>query len=69
MANLQRENVTMFGKFLHSVWYVWASALGGKAGRSRFEADVVAMIRTVIALVYLVTNVIICMGVWRHWND
>jgi len=54
---------------LRTAFYVWACALGQKAGKSTRQANAVALIRTVIALVYLVTNIVIVMGVWRHWND
>jgi hypothetical protein len=52
-----------------TLWRLWAKALGQKSGSTNTEADIVAVIRTAIALVYLITNIIICLGVWRHWND
>jgi hypothetical protein len=48
-------------------WRLWAKALGDKAGRTKQEADVVAVIRTIIVLCYLVTNCFIVAGVIRHW--
>lgn len=50
-------------------WHLWAKALGEKAGKSKHEADAVAVIRTIIFLSYLGTNLFICAGVIRHWND
>lgn len=51
------------------IWKIWARALGEKASKHKHEADAVAIIRTVIFLSYLTTNVFIIAGVIRHWND
>jgi hypothetical protein len=48
-------------------WRLWAKALGEKAGSTDQEADRVAAIRTVILIIYLVTNLFIVAGVIRHW--
>ena len=48
---------------------LWAKALGQKASDSDSEADMVAWIRTLILVTYLVTNCFIVAGVVRHWND
>lgn len=50
-------------------WRLWAKALGEKATASDKESDVVAIIRTIILLVYMITNAFIVSGVIRHWND
>ena len=50
-------------------WKLWAKALGEKAGKSDKEADLVAIIRTVIVSLYLITNLFIVAGVIRHWNQ
>jgi len=49
------------------IWRLWAKALGEKAGNTDAEADRVARIRTVIVLIYVVTNFFIIAGVVRHW--
>jgi hypothetical protein len=49
------------------IWRVWAKALGEKAGSSDKEADRIACIRTVIVLIYVITNFFIVAGVIRHW--
>lgn len=46
------------------LWKIWAKALGEK---SSFEADKVALVRTLIVLSYLITNAFIIAGVVRHW--
>jgi hypothetical protein len=50
-----------------TVWKLWAKALGPKAAPDDLEADIVAVIRTIILLVYFVTNGFIIAGVVRHW--
>ena len=50
------------------IWRIWAKALGDKAGLTDKEADRVALIRTIIVLVYMLTNFMIVAGVLRHWN-
>lgn len=49
------------------LWRVWAKALGQKEGRSDREADAVAVVRTVLVIVAVTTNLIIVAGVIRHW--
>lgn len=51
------------------MWRLWAKSLGEKASHNKGDADKVAIIRTVIFLSYLITNVFIISGVIRHWND
>ena len=48
-------------------WRIWAKALGDKSGKSDKEADRIAMIRTLIVLWYVITNLFIVAGVIRHW--
>ena len=52
---------------MKKIWRLWANALGAKAGKTDSEADVVAAIRTLIILSYIITNCFIIAGVWRHW--
>ncbi len=54
-------------KVIRKVWRIWAKALGEKAGATRQEADMVALVRTLIILSYLITNCFIIAGVIRHW--
>ena len=51
------------------LWRLWAKALGEKSGNSDHEADRIAVIRTLIVLMYMLTNLFIVAGVIRHWND
>lgn len=53
--------------YLRKIWRIWAKALGEKAGATKQEADMVALVRTFIILSYLATNVFIVAGVIRHW--
>jgi hypothetical protein len=49
------------------MWRLWAKALGEKASQDNHEANIVAAIRTLILVVYMVTNAFIVAGVIRHW--
>ena len=51
------------GKF----WRLWAKAIGDKSGKNNLESDLIAIIRTIVILIYLVTNAFIVAGVIRHW--
>ncbi len=48
-------------------WKYWVKALGEKSFPANNDADKVAMIRTGIVLVYMITNMFIVAGVIRHW--
>lgn len=52
-----------------TAWRWWSKALGEKASECDQESDKIAVIRTVIFLTYLITNIFIVAGVIRHWND
>jgi hypothetical protein len=49
------------------MWRIWAKALGEKASNNDREADRVAIIRTLIIVSYVITNIFIIAGVIRHW--
>ena len=51
----------------HSLWRLWAKALGEKASECDKEADTIALFRTIIAGVNLVTCLFIIAGILRHW--
>lgn len=48
-------------------WHIWSKALGEKAANCDKTSDQVAIIRTIILLIYLITNIFIIAGVIRHW--
>ena len=51
------------------IWKIWKYALGSFADdKTRDYDNVVAIVRTIILLTYLITNVFIISGVIRHWN-
>ena len=54
---------------MKKLWRLWAKALGEKASSDNKEADKIAFIRTCIVMVYLITNIVIVLGVIRHWTD
>ena len=51
----------------HSLWRLWAKALGEKASDNSAEADDVAIFRTVLAAINLVTCIFIIASILRHW--
>jgi hypothetical protein len=51
------------------MWRIFAKALGAKEGKHEKEADMVALVRTVILFSYMLTNAFIIAGVVRHWNN
>ena len=52
---------------MKNIWRLWAKSLGEKAGDTDQEADRIACIRTIIVLIYVITNFFIIAGVIRHW--
>lgn len=50
-----------------NIWRLWAKALGQKEGINNKEADIIAIIRTAIVVISIITNLIIVAGVIRHW--
>jgi hypothetical protein len=51
------------------MWRLIAKALGSKEGKNEKEADMVALVRTVILFSYMLTNAFIIAGVINHWDD
>jgi hypothetical protein len=56
-------------KYLRISWRLWCKALGQKASNCDIESDKVAIIRTLIFLSYMITNIAIVANAVRHWND
>ena len=50
------------------MWKLWVKALGEKASNNDDEADKIAIIRSIIIISYLVTNMFIIASVIRHWD-
>lgn len=53
--------------FINKNWRILAKALGEKASKDNKEADKIALIRLVILITYIITNIFIICGVIRHW--
>jgi hypothetical protein len=64
---VQNTVLTQLSTKAKRLWRLWAKALGEKSGATDREADSVALVRTVIVLTYIVTNLFIIAGVIRHW--
>ena len=54
---------------MRNIWRLWAKALGQKASDKDLEADKVAIIRTIIIISYIITNIFIIAGVIKHWSE
>lgn len=52
-----------------TLWRLWCKALGEKATKDDRESDTIAIIRTLIFITYLITNIAIVANAIRHWND
>jgi hypothetical protein len=61
------QEIPQSTRAMRKIWRIWAKALGEKAGATKQEADMVALVRTLIILSYLLTNCFIIAGVIRHW--
>jgi hypothetical protein len=48
-------------------WSLWAKAIGEKSHINDRYADKVAIIRTLIVLLYIITNCFIIAGIIHHW--
>lgn len=51
---------------MRKAWHLWAKAIGTKEGCTNREADIIALIRTFIILVVLITNIMDATGIVRH---
>lgn len=48
-------------------WRIWAKALGPKEGCSDFEANMVAIIRSLFVLLTIVAEICIIYNVYQTW--
>lgn len=64
-----QENKRIMPKKQSDAWRWWAKSLGEKPSKCDKESDRIALIRTFIFFTYLITNIFICAGVIRHWNN
>lgn len=55
------------GKRVKSLWRLWAKSLGEKTGSTNKEADIIALMRSVIILVNFITCFFIIAGVIHNW--
>lgn len=52
---------------MRKYWRLWAKSLGEKEGTTDREADMIAIIRSVIVLVNFITCFFIISGVVHNW--
>jgi hypothetical protein len=49
------------------VWRVWVKSLGEKADEDNRVSDHVALVRTGILLIYVITNLFIVANIIKNW--
>ena len=64
---MERIDQSIKARQKKGLWRLWAKALGEKATDDNSEADRVAIIRTGIISIYIITNLFIIAGIIRHW--
>jgi hypothetical protein len=69
LNQISKKQITNYSLNLEQMWKLWSLALGEKAHKRDHLADKVAVLRTIIFLTYLATNIFIISGVVRHWDD
>jgi hypothetical protein len=53
---------------MKQLWRIWAKAIGEKDGTTDKEADMIALVRTMIVMVNFVTCFFIMANTVRHWG-
>lgn len=52
---------------MRKIWKVWAKAIGTKASDNDAEADVAAVIRTILLSLTISCEICIMAGIFHHW--
>lgn len=52
---------------IRKIWTLWAKSLGNKSSELDREADVIAIMRTVIVFVNFITCIFIVCNIIRKW--
>ena len=53
---------------MRRLWTIWAKALGSKANeKDNWYSDKVAIIRTIIVFQAVITNLLICLNIYKNW--
>lgn len=53
---------------MKDMWRLFAKALGDKSGNNDRESDKIALIRFVIVMQAIITNMFIVAGIIKHWE-
>jgi hypothetical protein len=64
---LTQRSKKRYNSSMKGLWRIWAKSLGEKSGDNDCEADRIAVIRTILALINVITCFFICAGIIRHW--
>ena len=52
---------------IRKIWTLWAKSLGDKSSKLDREADIIAVMRTLIVLVNFITCMFIVANMIKHW--
>ena len=52
---------------IRKIWTLWAKSLGDKSSKLDRETDIVAVMRTLIVLINIITCMFIVANVIKHW--
>ena len=52
---------------IRKIWTLWAKSLGDKSSELDREADIIAVMRTLIVLVNFITCMFIVANIIKHW--
>ena len=53
---------------MRRLWTIWAKALASKANeKDNWYSDKVAIIRTFIVFQAVITNLLICLNIYKNW--
>ena len=64
---MERIDQSIKARQKKGLWRLWAKALGEKASECDRESDKVALVRTIIMAINLITCLFIIAGILRHW--
>ncbi len=53
---------------IKGVWRLWAKALGQKAGDNDKEANIIAGIRTIPVIMFVITDILIIANILHTWG-
>ena len=50
-----------------NIWKIWCKALGEKSGTTDRQSDNIALVRTLLVLQAIITNIFIVSNILKNW--